>query len=85
MIDCKTRQLLQTYSYDSDDFYFCMAPMPAGRIAAGNSEGFDMLAFDMDGSELTSAGDACQPGSTVRTTLLEANAFPWYATWQCRA
>ena len=80
VVDCKTRQLPQTYSYDSGDYYFCMAPMPAGRIAAANSEGLDMLALDMDGSELTSAGDACQPRSAERTTLLEANAFPWCAT-----
>ena len=78
VVNCKTRQLPQTYSYDSGDYYFCMAPMPAGRIAAANSEALDMLALDMDGSELTSAGDArCKDDAAGSKRLPMVRHMPW--------
>lgn len=80
MIDIKTRQLLQLCSSGIEDYYICMAPLPAGRIAAGNAAGMNVLALEMDGSELASGGLAGQPRHAAKTTLLGTDAFPWCAT-----
>ena len=85
---CKTRRLLQTCKsrlYMHDDPYICMAALTAGRIAASNLEGINLLALEMDGSELAPAG-VVGPPSHAAKTLLEADGLPWFARmpWQCR-
>ena len=85
---CKTRRLLQTCKsrlYMHDDPYISMAALTAGRIAASNLEGINILALGMDGSELAPAGVVGLPSHAAKT-LLEADGLPWYACmpWQCR-
>ena len=70
-----------------DKPYISMAALPAGRIAAGNTSGIEMLTLEMDGSELAPAGDACQQERAEKTMLLSADAFEQCVTWlmQCGA
>ena len=72
VISCKTGQLLQTCETSNGFMYRSMAALPAGRIAAGpgNVSGIDVLALEMAGSELATAGDACQPNRADETMLL---------------
>ena len=75
MIDCKARQLLQMCSSGERDPYISMVALPAGRIAAGNTAGIEVLALETGSSELAPAGDACQQERAEKTTLLSADAF----------
>lgn len=98
MLECETRQLLQKRSFAGPGFdrygdpYDCIAALPAGRIAAAKFGGIDVIAFDMAGPELASAGVACEPACAVKTALWEVfdadarcasclgDAGPWYGT-----
>ena len=70
VFDCKTMQLLQRYSLPGTaaDIYECVAALPAGRIAAGNSAGIDVLDLSLD-------TDSC----AAQTVLSTADASARYA------
>ena len=56
------------------DPYISMSALPAGRIAAGNLAGIEVLTLEMDSSELPPAGIDGQPHAE-KTMLLSADAF----------
>lgn len=51
MYDCETMQLLHRYSLAGadGDAYRCLAALPAGRLAAGNKAGIDVLDLESAG------------------------------------
>ena len=87
VLDCETRQLLQTRPSEPEYGYASMAGLPAGRIAAGTCQGIDVLAMASDCSELAPALAACELPYAAQTALVGADGFDWYAPmlWQCRA
>ena len=76
VIECKTGQLLQQGSFPAPPGpyahpYHSIAALPAGRIAAAEFEGINVLSLEMAGAELAPAGDGCQPRPVRKTALLD--------------
>ena len=74
VFDCKTIQLLQRYSLPgtADDFYECVTALPAGRIAAGNRAGIDMLDLDMAGCAAQTVLSTADAGARYAACLGKA-------------
>ena len=74
-------QLLQEYSTarSNNDKHGAIAALPAGRIAAANFAGIDVLELQMASSEAAPTGTECRPTCATKTVLSKADSLAWYA------
>ena len=80
-------QLLQEYSRTasvSQDNYGAIAALPAGRIAAANFAGIDVLDLETASCKAAPTGTACRPTCATETILSGADSVDWCAPclWQ---